>query len=432
MNALLRPGVLLALSLKNRIRHPVVGLLYVVPLGVSAWLQPEMLRSAAFPWLVALLAIALYYHASVIIGAADAWAIVNRIAAQLNQNDLRPIPDLDLDDAFIRQMMKGQFGFMLNTLRDTHRNLAEIVRQANDSAEAIAIASGEVAAGNASLSQRTEEQAATLEETASGMDQLAGSARQNAEGCTRASVLAKDAEESARQGAAAVHRAVQSMTLIDRGSRRMAEIMGVIEGIAFQTNILALNAAVEAARAGEQGRGFAVVASEVRSLAHRSAEAAKEIKALIEETTGQIAEGSDNAQAAGSGMDEIVAKVQGVSGIVREIAGASADQSASAEEISRAIQQLDSVTQQNAALVEQAAASALAFQDHADRLSGVVAQFTSDPQGRLEATVAGRRGAGALPSGRAVLTRGRAALSAPADDPPRPRLGPVGPGKGRT
>jgi methyl-accepting chemotaxis protein len=413
MNVLFRPGILLSLSLKNRIRHPLAGLLYFLPLGAMVWAHPEILQSPALAWIAALLALAIYYHTSVILGAAGAWAVVNRIVLQLSRNDLRPIADLDSDDAFIRQMMKGQFSFMLNTLRDTHRNLGEIVRQANETAGAVSTAAGEVAAGNASLSQRTEEQATTLEETASGMDQLAGSARTNADSCNRASVLAKNAEDVAREGAEAVHRAVQSMTEIDRGSRRMAEIMGVIEGIAFQTNILALNAAVEAARAGEQGRGFAVVAGEVRSLAHRSAAAAKEIKALIEETTGQIAQGSRNAQAAGKGMDEIVTRVQEVSGIVREVAGASAEQSVGVEEISRAIQQLDSVTQQNAAIVEEAAANAMAFQDHAELLSAVVAQFTTDETALTDANGESGRGASALPYARPMLPRKSPALAAP-------------------
>jgi methyl-accepting chemotaxis protein len=410
MNVLFRPGILLSLRLKNHVRHPLAGLLYVLPLGAIVWAHPGILQSAALAWFAALLALAVYYHASVILGAAAAWAVVNRIVLQLSRNDLRPIADLETNDALIRQMMKGQFGFMLNTLRDTHRNLAEIVRQANETAGAVSTAASEVAAGNASLSQRTEEQASALEETASGIDQLAGSARHNADSCNRASVLAKTAEDVASEGAQAVHRAVQSMTEIDRGSRRMAEIMGVIEGIAFQTNILALNAAVEAARAGEQGRGFAVVAGEVRSLAHRSAAAAKEIKALIEETTGQIAQGSRHAQAAGKGIDDIVSRVQEVSGIVREVAGASAEQSVSVEQISRAVQQLDGVTQQNAAIVEEAAANAMAFQDHAELLSAVVAQFTTDEP--ASAAFVGARDS--VSGSRPTLPRRSPALAAPA------------------
>src|SRR5204863_9294454 len=233
----------------------------------------------------------------------------------------------------------------------------------------------EIAAGNSNRSQRTEQQASTLEEPASGMEQLAGTVKQSADSCKLASDLAQQAEQVAKQGAQAVHGVVGGMGKIDQSSKRMADIIGVIEGIAFQTNILALNAAVEAARAGEQGRGFAVVASEVRALAQRSADAAKEIKALIEQSVTQISDGSKQAEGAGKVIDNIVVSVQQVNQLIGEIAVASSEQSAGVGEINKAILQLESVTQQNAALVEEASASSLTFQEQAERLRALVARF---------------------------------------------------------
>jgi methyl-accepting chemotaxis protein len=207
------------------------------------------------------------------------------------------------------------------------------------------------------------------------MEELAGTVKQNADNCSLASGLAQSAEKVAREGAQAVHGLVQRMGAIDQSSKRMADITGVIEAIAFQTNILALNAAVEAARAGEQGRGFAVVASEVRALAQRSAEAAKEIKALIGQSVAQIKDGGREAEGAGKVIDDIVVSVQQVNQLISEIAVASSEQSAGVGEINKAVLQLESMTQQNAALVEEAAASSLTFQEQADRLRSIVAQF---------------------------------------------------------
>jgi methyl-accepting chemotaxis protein len=260
-------------------------------------------------------------------------------------------------------------------LRALTRSLGEIVSEVRASSNAVGLSANEIAAGNANLSQRTEQQASTLEETASGMEQLAGTVTQNADNCKLASGLAQNAETVARQGAGAVHGVVEDMAKIDQSSKRMADIIGVIEGIAFQTNILALNAAVEAARAGEQGRGFAVVASEVRALAQRSADAAKEIKTLIQQSVDQISDGGKKAERAGKVIDEIVVSVQQVNQIIGEIAVASVEQSAGVGEINKAIVQLESVTQQNAALVEEASASSLTFQEQADRMSELVARF---------------------------------------------------------
>jgi len=260
-------------------------------------------------------------------------------------------------------------------LGDLSANLAAIFAQVQASARAIDGASKEVAAGHVNLSQRTEEQASTLEQTASGMEELAATVKQNADNCQLASGLSKSASEVAQKGAQTVHRAVDRMGLIDKSSRKIVDIIGVIEGIAFQTNILALNAAVEAARAGEQGRGFAVVASEVRSLAQRSAQAAKEIKALIEDSVGNVAEGGKLVGEAGKIITEIVVSGQQVNELIGEVAVASREQSAGVEEINKAIVQMEHVTQQNAALVEQVTAATLSFEEEAKRLAAAVGRF---------------------------------------------------------
>ena len=221
----------------------------------------------------------------------------------------------------------------------------------------------------------TEQQASTLEETASGMEELAGTVKQNADNCNLASGLAQNAEKVAREGASAVHGVVEGMGKIDQSSKRMADIIGTIEGIAFQTNILALNAAVEAARAGEQGRGFAVVAGEVRSLARRSAEAAKEIKSLISASVERVDGGSRLVGETGSTMREIVSSVERVTRIIGEISASSAAQSLTLGEIGQAVRQLDQMTQQNAALVEESAAAAESLKDQSAQLVDAVASF---------------------------------------------------------
>jgi methyl-accepting chemotaxis protein len=241
--------------------------------------------------------------------------------------------------------------------------------------ESITTAAQQIAAGNADLSQRTEEQASTLEETASSMEQLTATVKQNAENAKHANQLAANAAGIAVKGGAVVGEVVQTMTAISTSSRKIVDITGVIEGIAFQTNILALNAAVEAARAGEQGRGFAVVASEVRNLAQRSAAAAKEIKALIDDSVSKVEAGSKQVDQAGATMDEIVKAVKRVTDIMYEITAASNEQSTGIEQVNQAITQMDEVTQQNAALVEQAAAAAEAMREQAQGLARAVNTF---------------------------------------------------------
>ena len=270
---------------------------------------------------------------------------------------------------------KDETGQLLQALRNMNGQLLEIVGRVKSGTETIATASAEIAAGNLDLSSRTEQQASSLEETASSMEELTSTVKQNADNARQADSLANQASDVARKGGAVVSQVVGTMTAINDSSRKIVDIISVIDGIAFQTNILALNAAVEAARAGEQGRGFAVVAAEVRSLAQRSAAAAKEIKTLIGDSVEKVESGAKLVDEAGTTMDEIVDSIRRVTDIMGEITAASQEQTAGIEQINQAITEMDNVTQQNAALVEQAAAAAESLQDQAAGLSQVVAVF---------------------------------------------------------
>ncbi len=270
---------------------------------------------------------------------------------------------------------RDEMGQLLQALKAMNESLARTVRTVRSGTDTIATASGEVAAGSLDLSSRTEQQASSLEETASSMEELTSTVKQNADNARQANVLAESASNVAARGGAVIEQVVGTMREIHDASGKIADIIGVIDGIAFQTNILALNAAVEAARAGEQGRGFAVVASEVRNLAQRSATAAREIKALIVDSTGKVENGSKLVGEAGSTMREIVDGVRRVTDIMSEITAASHEQSSGIEQINQAIAQMDEVTQQNAALVEQTSAAAEAMQDQAARLAQAVSVF---------------------------------------------------------
>ena len=266
-------------------------------------------------------------------------------------------------------------GLLKRALCDMNTSLHGIVSQVRSGTDAIALASGEIAVGNLDLSSRTEEQASSLEETASSMEQMTSAVKQNSMHAGQANQLAASAAEVAVKGGAVMARMVDTMGAINDSSRKIVDIIAVIEGIAFQTNILALNAAVEAARAGEQGRGFAVVASEVRSLAQRSDTAAKEVKLLIDASVAQVADGSVLVDQAGGTMEGIVESINRVNAIVSEIAGASREQETGIDQVNQAIGTIDSATQQNAALVEQAAAAAGALQEQAGRLAEAVKVF---------------------------------------------------------
>ncbi|MEQ9923468.1 methyl-accepting chemotaxis protein [Pectobacterium brasiliense] len=270
---------------------------------------------------------------------------------------------------------KDETGQLLSALNNMNSSLRQIVSQVRDGAETISSAASQIAAGNQDLSARTEEQASSLEETASSMEQLTSTIRNTADNTTQATDLAASTSATVKKSGAMMETVTQEMRGIRDSSQRMAEIIGVIDGIAFQTNILALNAAVEAARAGEQGRGFAVVASEVRALAQRSATAAKEIKELIDDSFKKVQDGMGLVEETGITMNSLVTNVQGVTGLISEIAQASREQSDGINQINLAVGQIDTTTQQNAALVEESAAAALSLQDQANSLARTVSVF---------------------------------------------------------
>jgi methyl-accepting chemotaxis protein len=309
-------------------------------------------------------------------GIGFAWYLTVGITRPLHTavNVSRRVAEGDLT-ADIVVTGKDETGQLLSALQEMTVSLRNIVTNVRSGTDTIATASGQIAAGNLDLSSRTEEQASALEETASSMEELITTVRQNADNARQANQLAASASGVATEGGNAVSQAVQTMEDINESSKKIVDIISVIDGIAFQTNILALNAAVEAARAGEQGRGFAVVATEVRSLAQRSASAAKEIKELINSSVEKIDNGSQQVINAGQTISEIVASVKRVTDIVAEISAASQEQASGIEQINDAITQMDQVTQQNAALVEQAASAAASMQDQSSQLSHMVSVF---------------------------------------------------------
>ena len=310
---------------------------------------------------------------------------------------------------------------LLVEMKEMRNSLVGIVGQVRTGTETIGTASREIAAGNIDLSSRTEMQASSLEKTASAMEELTSTVKQNADNARQANQLAANASDVARKGGEVVSQVVDTMSSINESANKIVDIIGVIDGIAFQTNILALNAAVEAARAGEQGRGFAVVASEVRNLAQRSAGAAKEIKTLIGDSVEKVERGSKLVGQAGVTMDEVVDSVRRVTDIMGEIASASQEQSAGIEQVNQSIIEMDSMTQQNAALVEQAAAAAQSLQDQAGELARVVSIFKlSEHEERVQHAAAPVRAATpvvvAKPAARAPLKK---AVAAPAAAKPK-------------
>ncbi|WP_312548972.1 methyl-accepting chemotaxis protein, partial [Massilia sp.] len=316
---------------------------------------------------------------SLAIAALVAWwntrSITRPLARALNVANTVAAGDLT---SRIEVTGRDETGMLLQALKSMNENLVRTVTTVRSGTDTIGTAAAEVAAGSLDLSSRTEQQASSLEETASSMEELTSTVKQNADNARQANTLAEAASNVAERGGRVIGDVVGTMDQINTSAGKIADIIGVIDGIAFQTNILALNAAVEAARAGEQGRGFAVVATEVRNLAQRSAAAAKEIKGLIGDSTQAVAAGSKLVSEAGATMNEIVESVRRVTDIMSEITAASGEQTAGIEQINEAVAQMDQVTQQNAALVEQAAAASAAMQEQAGKLAEAVSVFRVD------------------------------------------------------
>jgi methyl-accepting chemotaxis protein len=339
------------------------------------------------------------------------------------------------------QVKTGDTTSLLAVMRDMRDSLAKVVSRVRQGAEAVSTASAEIAQGNSDLSSRTESQASSLEETAASMEELGSTVKQNADNSRQANQLAQGASTVAIKGGEVVAQVVSTMQGINDSSRRIADIINVIDGIAFQTNILALNAAVEAARAGEQGRGFAVVAGEVRNLAGRSADAAKEIKQLITESVGRVEQGTSLVDQAGRTMDEVVASIKRVTDIMGEISAASVEQSAGVGQVGEAVTNMDQVTQQNAALVEEMSAAASSLNTQAQDLVQVVSVFKLNAnQGQATQVVAAVKATTAKPVMSASMARPKAAktaktagattmtaLAAPSAQPSEPRADKSGP-----
>ena len=379
MKAIFAPVARL-MSGRNKTKQLTLGVLFSIPLTIALIASPPGWGAAGIA-IAATLAVAIYYLAAVLATTDAAWDDIHRMANVLHEQDLRAssLPSRDSITPANRAG-RGQMGHLYQALSATHASLTQLVEQAHRSAEVARAASERLASGTVNLSQRTEDQASTLEEIAASIEQLSATVRQNAESARSASKLAAGATLKARGGSEVASRAAASMDQVEASAKRIVDIISVIDGIAFQTNILALNAAVEAARAGEQGRGFAVVAAEVRALAQRSSDAAREIKKLIADSVSSVSEGVKLVHEAGRSIDDVTAGVEEANELMGVIAIASREQSSGVEGISTALSELQGVTQKNAGLVQDAAMASVELREEAARLSGLVGHFKVDEE----------------------------------------------------
>jgi len=357
--------------LKNQVKLPILAIILLSPTAVTYFTGRSELGLQ--------IGIGLYLFACYMVVAHHLqvdrmWPVLLDVMRRGSRGNFKS------DDG--ARFVGGQFLFAYQSMSASMANVGEMVSQVRTGADQITHAAKEIAAGNINLSQRTEEQASTLEETSSGMEQLSSNVKHNADNCATARTRAAYANDVAVKGGEMVQKLVETMAVINKSSNKVADIIGAIEAIAFQTNILALNAAVEAERAGQQGRGFAVVASEVRSLAQRSAAAAKEIKGLIGESVNNVNQGSKLVDETGRIISEVVTSVNEVTKRIADIAVASEEQATGVAEVNRAIMQMERVTQQNAALVEETTAAAVAFEEAASKVADTVKVFSYQGEAR--------------------------------------------------
>lgn len=378
MSWIFEPAIRVLMHWRNRVKMPLAGGVFCVPLAIAVFARPAGWDSAWGIALAVTFVLSWYYIGAMYYTSDESWHRVHDVARRLADKDLRHFATADEQARVLRRLGQGQFGKLYGTLSETHESLSQLLNQAHTSAGAVRHAADELASGNEDLSRRTESQAATLEQTSAAMVQLASTIKENAQSCVSASKLAGGATTSARNASDVAKSARGAMDEVEKSSRRIEDITGIIEALAFQTNILALNAAVEAARAGEYGRGFAVVAAEVRNLAQRSSESARDIRSLIAESAATVAQGARMANETHTAIDAIKDQVEQVNELIGVIAIASRQQSSGVEGVGGALASLQAATQHNASVVQQAAASAASLREESGRLEALVETFHTD------------------------------------------------------